>query len=325
MVIATTLDKGLAAKMYEQMLLIRRLEEKSAQLYMEGKIRGFLHLYIGQEAVAVGAMSVLREDDYIFTHYRDHGHAIARGVPPRGVMAELMGKVTGVSGGKGGSMHLFDVSRRFMGGYAIVGGQLPLAVGMALAVKQKKEDSIVVCFFGDGSVNEGEFHEAMNLASVWELPVLFYLENNLYGMGTHIDRTHSGGRDIYLVTQHYRMPSAQVDGMDLLAVREATREAVDKVRSTGRPVFLEAIAYRFRGHSMADPSSYRTKTELDGWRTKDPIVAFKKKAAEVGWLNEDETERISREVDSTIEDAVRFAEESDMPPPDALYQNVYTD
>ena len=191
------LDKGRVVSLYEQMLLIRRFEEESARQYMQGKIRGFLHLYIGEEAIAVGAISALREDDYVVSHYRDHGHAIARGLDPSAIMAELMGKVTGTSGGKGGSMHLFDVSKGFMGGHAIVGGHLPLATGLALAIKYRREERAVLCFFGDGAVNEGEFHESLNLASIWKLPVLFFLENNLYGMGTHVERTRAGGKDIY--------------------------------------------------------------------------------------------------------------------------------
>ena len=229
------------------MLLIRRFEEQCERLYMDGKIRGFLHLYIGEEAIAVGALSNLRDDDYIITHYRDHGHALARGMAPNAVMAELMGKVTGTSGGKGGSMHLFDVEKGFMGGHAIVGGHLPIAVGLALAIKYRGGDQVVVCFFGDGAVNQGEFHESLNLASLWGLPVLFFLENNLYGMGTHVDRTHAGGRDIFQSADTYEIPAAQVDGMDVLAVWEATLEAVQRVRGDGGPVFLEAMTYRFQG------------------------------------------------------------------------------
>ena len=203
MELSTKLDKQESADLYETMLLIRRFEEQSSTLYMQGKIRGFLHLYIGEEAIASGAISVLRNDDYIVTHYRDHGHALARGLDPNGIMAELMGKATGCSGGKGGSMHLFDVSKGFMGGYAIVAGQLPIAVGIAMAIKYRREDRVVLCFFGDGAVNEGAFHESLNLASIWKLPILFFLENNLYGMGSHVERTHSNGKNIYLSADAY--------------------------------------------------------------------------------------------------------------------------
>jgi len=323
MAVATDIDSELGAKLYEQMLLIRRFEEASARLYMDGKIRGFLHLYIGEEAIAAGAVPLLRDDDYVVTHYRDHGHAIARGLEPRVIMAELMGKATGCSGGKGGSMHLFDVSKGFMGGYAIVGGQLPIATGLALAIKQRAEDRVVICFFGDGAVNEGEFHEALNIASLWKLPVLFFLENNLYGMGTHVQRSRAGGQDIYTAADAYNIPAAQVDGMDLMAVRNATTEAIARVRSGEGPVFIEAMCYRFRGHSMADPSAYRDNTEVDEWRTKDPIEAFKGFALRDGYLNEADLQEIGERVDATIEDAIKFAEDSPLPKPEELYTNIH--
>ena len=220
---------------------------------MQSLIRGFLHLYIGEEAVAVGAISTLGPQDYVITHYRDHGHALARGVDPKAAMAELCGKATGTSGGKGGSMHLFDAELHFMGGHAIVGGQLPIATGLALAIKQQGGDGAAMCFFGDGAVNEGEFHESLNLASLWKLPVIFVLENNLYGMGSHVDKTHAAGRDIYSSAEYYKIPAVQIDGMDLMAVREATEEALKRVRSGGGPVFIEAMTYRFRGHFNGRP------------------------------------------------------------------------
>ena len=325
MAVATDIDKALAAELYERMLLIRRFEEESARHYMAGKIRGFLHLYIGQEAVAVGAIPLLQGDDYVVTHYRDHGHALARGLDPNAIMAELMGKATGCSGGKGGSMHLFDVAKGFMGGYAIVGGQMPIAAGLALSAKQRGEDRVVMCFFGDGAVNEGEFHETMNLASLWKLPVLFFLENNLYGMGTHVDRSHAGGSDIYTSADAYKIPAAQIDGMDVMAVRAATREAIDKVRSGDGPVFVEAMCYRFRGHSMADPSAYRESTEVDDWRQRDPIEAFKQTALRDGILGEEDISRIAEQVGETVKESVRFAEESPEPEPGALYANVYAE
>ncbi len=323
MQVATKLETNQAVDLYTQMLLIRRFEEQSSRLYTQGKISGFLHLYIGEEAIAVGAMSALRDDDYVITHYRDHGHALARGLDPKKVMAELMGKVTGTSGGKGGSMHLFDVSKGFMGGHAIVGGQMPLAVGLALAVKYKQQDRAVVCFFGDGAVNEGEFHESLNLASLWQLPVIFFLENNLYGMGTHVDRTRAGGRDIYMAADAYKIPAAQIDGMDVVAVREQTVAAVKRVRSEGGPVFIEAMAYRFRGHSMADAQAYRDRGEIQEWQARDPIETFKKLVVDDGLISEEDLESIDREVDATIEESVAFADESPEPTLEALYENVY--
>ena len=318
-----SLQRAQAIELYRQMLLIRRFEETSSRLYMQGKIRGFLHLYIGQEAVAAGAVPLLNVDDYVVSHYRDHGHALARGMDPKVVMAELYGKSTGSSGGKGGSMHLFDSSRNFMGGYAIVGGQLPIAVGLALAIKYRKQRRVVMCFFGDGAVNQGEFHESLNLASLWKLPVLFFLENNLYGMGTRVDRTHAGGEDIYLAAEPYKIPAAQIDGMDIVAVREATSEALSRVRDTGGPVFLEAMTYRFRGHSLADPEEYRDQDEVTGWRGRDPIDRFKGLILSDGLLSDDDMDRVAEEVDKAVKEAVQFAENSPDPRIDTVYENVY--
>ncbi len=323
MALAVDLDKTLVADLYRRMVLIRLFEEQSGRSYQEGKIRGFLHQYNGEEAIAVGAIPVLRDDDYIITHYRDHGHALARGLDPTVIMAELMGKVTGTSGGKGGSMHLFDVSKGFMGGHAIVGGHLPMAVGLALAIKYRQEQRVVVCFFGDGAVNQGEFHESLNLAALWRLPVLFFLENNLYGMGTHIERTHAAGRNVFNAADAYGIPAAQVDGMDVLAVREAATEAIDRVRSGDGPVFLEAMTYRFVGHSLADPTTYRSSSEVDTWRERDPIELFKRTVLENGLFDEQALDKIGAEAAASIAEAVRFGEESDDPPPEALYENVY--
>ena len=318
------LHKAEVAELYSRMLLIRRFEEACARLYMQGKIRGFLHLYIGQEAIAVGSISSLEPEDYVVSHYRDHGHALAKGMDPDVIMAELFGKATGCSGGKGGSMHLFDVTKKFLGGYAIVGGQLPIAVGLALSIKYQRGTGVVLCFFGDGAVNQGEFHEALNLASIWKLPVVFMLENNLYGMGTHVDQTHAGGRDIYLVAESYKIPAAQIDGMDLVAVKDAVGEALTKVRAGGGPVFLEAMAYRFSGHSMADPSDYRDQSEVLNWRLKDPIELFKGVALGDDLLTPEEIASTDSEIEGRIEAAVRFAEESPAPGPEALYENVYS-
>ena len=317
------IERDQVSGFYRQMLLIRRFEEAGARLYMQGAIRGFLHLYTGQEAIAVGAISTLGPDDHVISHYRDHGHALARGMDPKVVMAELCGKATGSSGGRGGSMHLFDADLKFMGGYAIVASQLPIAVGLALASKYRNEDSVVLCFFGDGAVNEGEFHEALNLASLWKLPVLFFLENNLYGMGTHIERTHAAGRDIYTAAEYYKMPAVQIDGMDLVAVRDSTLEALDQMRSGGGPVFLEAMTYRFQGHSMADPEAYREAPELDEWRAKDPIERFKTLVLGEALISEEQIAEIEKDTADTIDEAVKFALESPEPELGSLYENVY--
>jgi len=317
------LDNGQVVQLYEKMLLIRRFEEQSGRLYMQGKIHGFLHLYIGEEAIAVGAISPLRDDDYIITHYRDHGHALARGLDPKRIMAELMGKATGTSGGKGGSMHLFDVSKGFMGGHAIVGGQMPLASGLALAIKYRGEDRAVLCVFGDGAVNEGAFHETLNLASLWKLPILFLLENNLYGMGTHIERTRAGGKDIYLAADAYKIPAAQIDGMDVVAVRDSITEALGRVRAGEGPVFLEAMTYRFVGHSLQDPQAYRDSDEVDEWRIRDPIDTFREAALLAGLIDDGQITRIGERVDAAVAEAVAFGEQSDEPGPEALYENVY--
>ena len=307
--------------LYRQMALIRLFEEKSAEMYTRGKIRGFLHLYIGEEAIAVGTMAALDPTDYIVTHYRDHGHAIARGLDPKAVMAELYGRATGTSCGKAGSMHLFDPAKGFMGGYAIVGGQLPLAVGLALASHYLKEPRVTVVFFGDGALNQGEFHEALNLAAVWKLPVLFYLENNLYGMGTHVDKTYAGGRDVFRAAAHYRIPARQVDGMDVLAVYSAVKEVAAKVRGGEGPFFLEALTYRFRGHSMADPIHYRDAEELQVWEKRDPVPVFRAYLLD-GVATEAELRRVEQDVEQEVEAAVAFADSSPLPDPSELYRDV---
>ena len=319
----STLNKQRLAEFYRQMLLIRRFEEACGRLYMQGKIRGFLHLYIGEEAIAVGAISALRPDDYVIGHYRDHGHAIAKGMDPKIAMAELCGKATGSSGGKGGSMHLFDVERHFMGGHAIVGGQMPIAAGLALSSKYKKEDLVTLCFFGDGAVNQGEFHETLNLASVWKLPILFLLENNLYGMGTHVDRTHAGGRHIYEVASAYDIPGVQIDGMDVLGVNECVSEAVKSIRKGEGPRFIEAMCYRYRGHSMADPTMYRERDEAQELGIKDPIDSLKNFMIQFDVAGEEELAKIAAKVDEQVNEAVQFAEDSPAPSMDAMYTNIY--
>jgi pyruvate dehydrogenase E1 component alpha subunit len=270
----------------------------------------------------VGAMACVGPDDYIITHYREHGQALARGVEPGPIMAELFGKSTGVSKGRGGSMHLFDVSRNFMGGYAIVAGHLPLACGLALASKHLKNGRIVLCFFGDGAVNQGEFHETLNLSSVWRLPLLLLCENNLYGMGTDIRRV-SAEPEVYKRACAYNIPSDQVDGMDVLAVREAVQKAVKHVREGNGPYFLEAVTYRFRGHSMADPEFYRSKEEVQQWKVRDPIPLFQQKLREEGILDDSTLAKLENEIEETVRQAQRFAEQSPDPGLGALQQYVY--
>ena len=316
------LPKTQLLELYRQMVRIRLFEEESGRQYMVGKIRGFLHLYIGEEAIAAGAISVLKPQDYVVTHYRDHGHALARGLESKVVMAELFGKATGCSRGKGGSMHMFDAEKRFMGGYAIVGGQLPIANGLALSIRYKGEDGVVLCFLGDGALNEGEFHEAMNLASVWKLPLLFLCENNQYGMGAAVSETFALHDEIYKVAEAYRMPGQWVDGMDVLAVREATEEALEYVRKGKGPMFIEAKTYRFRGHSISDPASYRNQEEVEKWEKRDPLVTFRAKLAGEGLASGKEFKAIEKGVNEEVQEAVHFAEESPWPEPSALFEDI---
>ena len=306
----------------QSMMTIRRFEEKAAEMYARGKIKGFLHLYIGQEAVAVGTIARLRPADSIVTHYRDHGHALARGVDPKAVMAELYGRSTGLSRGKGGSMHLCDASRNFLGGYAIVAGHMPLACGLALAEQYKGTDRIVANFIGDGSVNEGEFHEALNLASVWKLPVIFICENNLYGMGTATRRV-SALVEVYKRAEAYGIDAEQVDGMDVLAMHEAVARRSAKVRAGEGPSFLEAICFRFRGHSMADAELYRTKEEVEHWRKLDPIVQLSKKLIAASTITTAGMAAMQARADAVAADAARFAEGSPNPPLESLKRHIY--
>ncbi|MEC7880530.1 MAG: pyruvate dehydrogenase (acetyl-transferring) E1 component subunit alpha [Chloroflexota bacterium] len=309
--------------LYRKMYLIRRFEESCGENYSKGFIRGFLHLYIGEEAIAVGSIAPLREDDYIVTHYRDHGHAIARGLETGPLMAELFGKKTGVSGGKGGSMHLFDASKNFMGGHAIVGAQIPLAAGFALASQYQKKDSITVVYFGDGATNQGTFHETMNLASIWKLPILFFLENNFYGMGTSVEKIRTNGKSFGNLAENYGMPSTVVDGMDILAVKETTEEAIKKIRSGSGPVFIEATTFRYQGHSMADPAKYRTDKELDEWKEKDPLINFHKHLISQGLAVESDIEKVSKSADDELNEAVKFATESPEPDLDDIKNDIY--
>ena len=315
-------DSGQLIDLLRQMMLIRRFEEKAAEMYARRKIGGFLHLYIGQEAVGVGAISTLGPSDYIVSHYREHGHALARGLEPGRLMAELFGRATGVSRGRGGSMHLFDAKRGFMGGYAIVGGHMPLAVGLALASSYLKNGRIVLNILGDGAVNQGEFHESLNLASVWKLPVVFLCENNLYGMGTDVRRV-SAEPEIHKRACAYNIPAERVDGMDLLAVRKAAQGAVERARGGNGPYFLEAVTYRFRGHSMADPEFYRDKTEVERWKAQDPILRLRRYLEDEGLISEEKVRSLEEGVETTINEAVRFADESPEPPLEVLYEHVY--
>lgn len=308
--------------MLRMMLLIRRFEEKAGEMYTQAKIGGFLHLYVGQEAVAVGFISALRPDDYVIGAYREHGQALARGMEPRRVMAELFGRSTGVSRGKGGSMHMFDAARRFMGGHGIVGGGMPLAAGMGFAVEYLETDEVVLCFFGDGAVNEGAFHEALNVSSLWQLPVIWVCENNLYGLGTAVSRA-SAIPEVYRRAQCYDMETESVNGMDVMACREAADRAVRHARKHREPRFIEAVTYRFRGHSVADPGTYRTKDEIEEWRKRDPIERLKDQLLNDEAMTSDQFERMSAEIDSIVKEAVEFADKSEEVPVEALYEDVY--
>ena len=310
--------------LYRMMMLIREFEEHAAEQYARGRIAGFLHLYIGEEATGVGAVSVMEDRDHLITHYRDHGYALARGVTPAAAMAELFGKETGVVHGRGGSMHFSDVSKNFWGGYAIVGGHIPLASGLALASQYLEQDSVVVCVFGDGATNTGAFHEAANLASVWKLPVIFLVENNLYGMGTAVEYV-SAVRDMSRKAIAYDITAARVDGQDVLAVREAMKAALEHCRSGNGPFLLEALTYRFRGHSMADPESYRSKEEVERFRKDDPIVVFRNKLISDGVATQEEFDQIDADALKEIEQAVEFAEESPVPDPSTLDEFIYAD
>ena len=311
-------------QMHRQMLLIRIFEERASEMYTKGKIGGFLHLYIGQEAVGVGFISALKPDDYIIGAYREHGQCLARGTDPNYVMAELYGKSTGISKGKGGSMHMFDVARGFLGGHGIVGGGMPLAIGVGLAIKYQKSDKVCICFFGDGAVNEGAFHEAMNMVALWKLPVIYVLENNLYGMGTAVKRS-SSIPDLIKRASCYAMEREQVDGMDVLAVREVAQRAIKAAREDGEPRFIEAITYRYRGHSISDPGKYRSKDEIADWQKRDPIIEMEGYLQTNGILADEDLKRTHDEIATQVQEAIDFSESSPFPSPDALYEDVYAD
>jgi len=307
-----------------EMLRIRRFEEKSAELYSAAKIRGFLHLYIGEEAVGVGVMQALTPQDAVVATYREHGHALVRGVSAGAIMAEMFGKQEGCSRGRGGSMHLFDSKTGFYGGNAIVGGGLPLAVGIALADQMQKKPSVTCCFFGDGAVAEGEFHECMNLSALWRLPLLFVCENNLYAMGTRIDRAQAE-TELTRKAAAYAMAAAAVDGMDVLAVEAAARRAAEAVRAGQGPYFLECRTYRFRAHSMYDPELYRSKTEVEEWKQRDPIMTLSRQMQEQNSLSDSDLAQMEREVASEVEQAVAFAESGTWEPVEDLTRFVYSE
>jgi len=316
-------ERELALELLVDMLRIRRMEEKSAELYGEGKIRGFLHLYIGEEAVAVGALHALKPEDNIVATYREHGHALVRGMPMERIMAEMYGKRDGCSRGRGGSMHLFDAKTRLFGGNAIVGGGLPLAVGLALADKMQGTRRVTACFFGDGAMAEGVFHESANLAVLWKLPVLFCCENNLYAMGTAVARYESE-TDLSVKAAAYGMEAGQVDGQDVVAVHEATKRARQRVVESGMPVFIEYKTYRFRAHSMFDPDLYRDKREIEEWKTRGPLHTFTARLKSEGKLTEEEFLALDAKIGQEVEQAVAFAEASAWEPVEDLARDVHT-
>jgi pyruvate dehydrogenase E1 component alpha subunit len=318
------MDKETLLDWYRQMVLIRRFEQRSAELYQLGKIGGFLHLYIGQEAVAVGSIAAMKDGDHVITAYRDHAHALAVGSDPNAVMAELLGKETGVSKGRGGSMHLADVDRNYWGGYAVVGGHLPLGVGIALAEQYKGTDNAVLVYFGDGSSNIGYFHESLNLAGVWQLPVVFIVENNQYGMGTAVNRSTAAAQMLDRAPA-YGMTGKQVDGMNVFDVYEATTAALQAIRDGEGPQFLEMITYRFEGHSMGDPLRYRTRDEVEKWREDDPIGILERQLGQEYGVSEEDLDKIDDEVEEIVEESVRFAEESPLPPLETLFDNIYVE
>jgi pyruvate dehydrogenase E1 component alpha subunit len=317
------MEKETLLEWYRQMALIRRFEQACSELYQQGKIGGFLHLYIGQEAVAVGSIAARNEHDHVITAYRDHGHALAVGMDPGAAMAELLGKETGASKGRGGSMHLADVERRYWGGYAVVGGHLSLAAGIATAEQYKETGGAVLCYFGDGATNIGYFHESLNLSGVWDLPVVWICENNEYGMGTAVDRASAA--QILQKAKAYDMPAKAVDGNNIFEVYEETKKALDAIRNGEGPQFLEMLTYRFEGHSMGDPLRYRTREEVEERRQKDPITFLAAHLRENDLATEEELDEIDREVAQAIKDAVQFAEESPLPALDTLFDHIYAE
>jgi pyruvate dehydrogenase E1 component alpha subunit len=304
------------------MTLIRRFEERAGEMYARAKVGGFLHLSIGEEATIVGSARALRDTDYLISTYRSHGHALVRGTPAKNVMAELFGKVDGCCHGRGGSMHMFDLSRRFMGGYGIVGGNLPIAAGIGLASDYSGRDEVTLCTFGDGASNQGTFGETLNLAALWKLPVVFMVTNNQFGMGTSLKR-HSAVTDLQRKGESLGVPGLRCDGMDVLDTHRVVSEAVEQVRETRRPVLIEAITYRFRGHSMADPERYRSREEVAAWRERDPLPVFGGQLKEAGIVSDEQLAAIDSEAMATVDAAVEFAEASPFPEPASLYDDIY--
>jgi len=321
---AVEINKDTYLKWFESMLLMRKFEEKTGQLYGQQKIRGFCHLYIGQEAVVAGAISAMQEGDSMITSYRDHAHGLALGMSANSIMAEMYGKVTGCSKGKGGSMHIFSKEHNFYGGHGIVGGQMPLGAGIAFAEKYKGTNNVNICYMGDGAVRQGALNESFNMAMLWKLPVVFVCENNGYAMGTSVERT-TNMMDIYKIGLGFDMPCAPVDGMDPVAVHNAMDEAIQRARAGEGPTFLEVRTYRYRGHSMSDPAKYRTKEELEEYKAKDPIelvreVILKEKYADEAWITQ-----IEEKVKGIVDESVKFAEESPWPQPEELFEDIYVD
>jgi pyruvate dehydrogenase E1 component alpha subunit len=315
-------DPAASKEWLETMMLIRRFEERAGEMYAKAKVGGFLHLAIGEEATIVGAVRAMRDADYLISTYRSHGHALARGADPDKVMAELFGREDGVSHGRGGSMHMFDLERRFMGGYGIVGGNLPLAAGMGLASDYLGRDEVTVCVFGDGASNQGTFGETLNLAALWDLPVVFMVTNNQFGMGTAIER-HSAVTDLHRRGDGYGVPGMRCDGMDVVDTYAVIREAIRRAREDRQPILVEAITYRFRGHSMADPEEYRTKEQVAEWRKRDPIANFADRLVREGVLEQGDPERLDEETIRRVDQAVAFADRSPFPTPESLYDHIY--
>jgi len=315
-------DQDTLLHYYYQMLLIRHFEEKAGEMYTKAKIGGYCHLNLGEEATVVGFCAGLEAQDYVYTNYREHGYALGRGISANAVMAELFGKETGCSRGRGGSMHLFDLKRRFMGGYAIVGGQLPLATGAAFAVSYRGSQEVVACQMGDGTTNTGAFHESLNLAKIYRLPVIYFIVNNQYGMGLRVEKGSAVG-ELYRKACAYDMRSERVDGNDVLAVRDAMRNAAQIARTEHEPSLIEAVSYRFRGHSVVDPDRYRDQAEVLEGRGNDPIAAFSARLMAAGLLNEDKAREIDDQAQKDVDAAVRFADESNYPPVDGLFDFIY--
>lgn len=311
-------------KWYEEMLLWRRLEEKAGQMYTMGKIRGFCHLYIGQEALVAGACSAIRPDDNMITAYRNHVHPLGKGMEPKFMMAELYGKATGCSGGNGGSMHMFSKELRFFGGHGIVGGQIPLGAGLGFADAYNGEDRVTLCYMGDGAVRQGSFHETLNLAMLWKIPTIFIIENNMYAMGTSVERS-SNVTDLYKLGLAYDMPSEQVDGMKVDEFHKCIEKAAERARKGEGPTLIEARTYRYKGHSMSDPQKYRTKDEVEQYKAQDPILYALAHLQKNNWITDEERETIDERVKKQVQEAVDFAEESPYPSPETLWENVYSD